>query len=114
MGEELDNIKQGQISPNTQIVFTIKMFFTGLLSIIGGMIGIFYFFYNIAIKSDIDENKTEINNLTTKIETFNNDLNGLNISITNLNNSINGLNQRFNDLNNLHNTSNNSGGFGIN
>jgi len=102
MANNKNNIQQ--ITANTQIVFTVKMFFT----VIGSILGIFYLFYTLVIKDTMDDLKAESKELRNIAST-------LQGSVGTLNSNVESLSQRFNDLKELKNnetTTNTSGGFG--
>jgi hypothetical protein len=107
--------KKNNISANTQINLTLKM----LLSLLGGMLILFFGFYSVVVAPKlsthdklIEENRK---NQTEQYGEVTKQLIEMNNGIGTLNGTVEGLNNRFSDLRELRDDGENtSGGFSTN
>lgn len=87
------------ISPETKIVFTIKMFIITISTILGIFVG----FYKLAIAPKFEEQ-------SKNIESINNKIFEISSGIGIINGNIEGINNRFRDLNQIRENHDDSGG----
>ena len=94
------------LSPDTKIVFSIKMFFSTIASILT----IFVSFYLVAVAPKFDDTKEDIKEINERMDSMNDKM----IEITNgigvINGNIDGINNRFRDLNTIRDDHQDSGG----
>lgn len=104
MGEE--NVNINKITPETKVVFSVKMF----LSTIASILTIFVSFYLVAVAPKFDDTKEDIKEINERMDSMNDKMIEINNGIGVINGNIDGINNRFRDLNTIRDDHQNSGG----